>query len=67
VEQHPNIHLYCFSELEDVKGYVGNFELVIRNKATSVDKRKCTGVANVFNLPVELFQSLREGWDAKGD
>ena len=32
VEKHPQIHLHCYSELEEVKGYVGNFDLVIRQK-----------------------------------
>ena len=62
VEQHPNIHLYCFSELEDVKGYVGNFELVIRNKATSVDKRKCTGCGQcILSCPVEFVSEFERG------
>jgi heterodisulfide reductase subunit A-like polyferredoxin len=34
VEKHPKIDLHCYSELEDVKGYVGNFDLVIKKKAT---------------------------------
>ena len=62
VAQHPNIHLYCFSELEDVKGYVGNFELVIRNKATSVDKRKCTGCGQcILSCPVEFVSEFERG------
>ncbi len=62
VEQHPNIHLYCFSELEDVKGYVGNFELVIRKKATSVDGKKCTGCGIcVENCPVEFVSEFERG------
>jgi heterodisulfide reductase subunit A len=62
VEQHPNIHLYCFSELEDAKGYVGNFELVIRNKATSVDKRKCTGCGQcILSCPVEFVSEFERG------
>ncbi|MCB2293366.1 CoB--CoM heterodisulfide reductase iron-sulfur subunit A family protein [Clostridium algoriphilum] len=40
---HPNIHLYTYSELESVTGYVGNFEAVINQKARSVDLDKCTG------------------------
>lgn len=33
VRQHPNIRLLTYSEVEDVKGYVGNFEVTIRKKA----------------------------------
>jgi heterodisulfide reductase subunit A len=62
VEKHPNIHLHCYSELEDVKGYVGNFELVIRIKATSVDGKKCTGCGQcIQNCPVEYISEFERG------
>ena len=38
-----NIELLTYSEVEEVKGYVGNFEVTIRKKARSVDMDKCTG------------------------
>ena len=41
IASHPNISLYAYSELEDVSGYVGNFQVSIRRKATSVDESKC--------------------------
>ncbi len=40
---HPNINLYAYSEVEAVQGYVGNFEVTIRQKARSVNADKCTG------------------------
>ncbi|MBZ9608570.1 CoB--CoM heterodisulfide reductase iron-sulfur subunit A family protein [Clostridium estertheticum] len=40
---HPNINIYTYSELESVKGYVGNFEATINQKSRSVDMDKCTG------------------------
>ena len=43
VAQHPNITLHAYSEVEDVSGYVGNFEVKIRKKASYVDWSKCTG------------------------
>lgn len=43
VAQHPKITLYAASEVEAVSGYVGNFEVSIRKKATFVDWNKCTG------------------------
>ena len=43
VAQHPKITLYACSEVESVSGFVGNFEVVIRKKATCVDNVKCTG------------------------
>lgn len=38
-----NITIYTYSEVEQVKGYVGNFDVRIRKKARSVDLNKCTG------------------------
>ena len=43
VAQHPNITLYACSEVDDITGYVGNFDVKIRRKATYVDWSKCTG------------------------
>jgi len=41
--QHELIRLHAYSEIEDVKGYVGNYQVKIRKKATYVDWTKCTG------------------------
>jgi len=43
VEQHANIELLSYSEVEKVSGYVGNFEVQVRRKARHVDEAKCTG------------------------
>lgn len=40
---HPNITLYTYSEVENVTGYVGNFNVTIRKKARYVDMDKCSG------------------------
>jgi heterodisulfide reductase subunit A len=62
VERHPKINLYCLSELEDVKGYVGNFDLTIRKKATSVDWVKCNGCGVcIKDCPVEFVSQFERG------
>jgi heterodisulfide reductase subunit A2 len=62
VERHPKIHLYCYSELEDVKGYVGNFDLGIRKKATGVDWEKCNGCGLcIEHCPVESVSTFERG------
>ncbi len=43
VAQHPNITLYACAEIEEVNGYVGNFSVKVKRKATYVDWDKCTG------------------------
>jgi heterodisulfide reductase subunit A2 len=43
VAQHPNITVHALAEVEEVGGFVGNFEVKIRRKAAYVDWNKCTG------------------------
>lgn len=40
---HPLIDIWSYSEVEEVAGFVGNFEVTIRKRAKSVDETKCTG------------------------
>ena len=41
--QNEKIHIYAYSEVESVKGFVGNFTVGIKKKARFVDETKCTG------------------------
>lgn len=68
VNQHPNITLYTYSEVEKVGGYVGNFEVDIRKKARSVIFDKCTGcgecmtkcpLGKIGNIPSEFDRGLK--------
>ena len=43
VASHPNIELLTYSQVEDITGYVGNFDVKVRKKARYVDMSKCTG------------------------
>jgi len=62
VERHPGIHLCCYSELEDVKGYVGNFDLAIRKKPAFVDWGKCTGCGLcIQECPVDDVSEFERG------
>jgi len=40
---HPLIDIWAYSEVEEVNGFVGNFDVTIRKKATCVDPKLCTG------------------------
>ncbi len=63
--QNENIHIYSYSEVESVKGFVGNFNVTIKKKARYVDETKCTGCGvctekcpmkktpNLFNLGLD--------------
>lgn len=63
--QNENIRILSYSEVAEVKGFVGNFTVKIRRKARFVDETKCTGcglctekcpqkkVPNEFNLGMD--------------
>ena len=62
---HDKINIYAYSQVEEVKGFVGNFEVKIRKKARFVKEDLCTGcgictekcpqkkVPNEFNLGMD--------------
>jgi len=43
VAQHENITLHAYSEVDSIGGYVGNFQVKVKKKATYVDWTLCTG------------------------
>ena len=43
VAQHPKITLLAAAEVTNVAGYVGNFTVTVKKRATYVDWAKCTG------------------------
>jgi heterodisulfide reductase subunit A len=60
--QHPNIHILAYSEVEKVKGEVGNFEVLIKQKGTFIDWTKCTGCGDCSNVcPVEMYSDFQRG------
>ena len=68
--QNEKVHIYAFSEVESVSGFVGNFTVKIRKKARYVDATKCTGcgecvekcpmkkVPNEFNLGLDNRKAI---------
>jgi heterodisulfide reductase subunit A len=60
VGQHPNIKLMSSSEVEEVGGFVGNFEVKVRRKAVYVDHTKCTGCGLCWeSCPARKIPSVR--------
>ena len=43
IGSHPHITLLTYSEVEQVDGYVGNFNVTVRKKASYVNQDLCTG------------------------
>ena len=68
--QHEKVRIFSYSEVEDVKGFVGNFSVTIKKKARYVDELKCTGcglctekcpqkkVPNAFNLGLDNRRAI---------
>ncbi len=48
-ERHKNIQLFTYSEVKEVKGYIGSYEVKIRKKPRYVDEHKCTGCGECAN------------------
>ena len=68
--QNEKIHIYSYSEVEKVTGFVGNFTVTIKKKARYVDETKCTGCGlctekcpmkktpNLFNLGLDSRSAI---------
>ncbi len=62
VGRHENISLLSYSEVENVSGYVGNYQVRVRRKARFVDEAKCTGCGKCAEVcPVEVSNSFDLG------
>ncbi len=65
VAQNENIRIFSYSEIEDISGFVGNFDVKIKKKARYVKEDICTGcgacvekcpmkkIPNEFNLGMD--------------
>lgn len=70
VAQNEKVTIYSYSEVESLKGFVGNFKASIKRKARYVDETKCTGcgecttkcpqkkVPNDFNLGLDNRRAI---------
>jgi heterodisulfide reductase subunit A len=43
LSRHPNITLLSYSDVEEVKGYIGSYDVKVRRKARFVHEDKCVG------------------------
>ncbi len=64
--RHPNIHLMTYSEVENVSGYVGNFKVTVRKKATFVDQSKCNSCGECAEVcPSSTPDEYQEGFSSR--
>ena len=66
VGAHPNIDLMTCSEVVDVAGYIGNFEVTVKKHAKYVDYEKCTGCGIcIEKCPSKVSSEFDEGLVAR--
>jgi len=59
---HPNIEMLTYSEVVDVNGYIGNFDVKIKTRARCVDHDLCTGCGACWEkCPVKVDSEFDSG------
>ena len=61
VAQEPNIHLYSYTEVAEVNGYVGNYTVTLRRRPRYVREDQCTGCGQCAEVcPVSVPSEFEE-------
>lgn len=64
--QHPHIKLITYAEVVKVDGYIGNFVVTVKQKATFVDSSKCTGCGTCWEkCPTRVPSEYNLGLDKR--
>lgn len=62
--RHPKINLLSCSEVEEVSGYVGSFQVRVRRRPRYVIEDKCTGCGECVKVcPIEALSKFNERLD----
>lgn len=61
IHQNENVELLTYSEIDDVQGYVGNFEVRIKKKARYIREDICDGCGDCWNVcPAFTYSEFNE-------
>lgn len=63
---HPNIELITYSEITDIQGYIGNFQVKILKKPRFVKEDKCTGCGACTEVcPIHVPNEFNFGYSSR--
>lgn len=66
VGRHSKINLLTYSEIENIGGYIGNFQVTVRKKARYVDEKECNACAECEKVcPVVAADEFQEGFSSR--
>jgi heterodisulfide reductase subunit A2 len=66
VGRHPKIKLFAYSEIEQVTGFIGNFNVKVRKKARYVAEEDCTACGDcVTDCPVTIPDEYQQGLSSR--
>jgi len=64
--RHPKIELLTFTEIEDITGFIGNFNVRVRRKTRYVDEKECTACGECAEVcPAYTADEYQEGLSAR--
>lgn len=62
VGKHENIELLTYSEVREVHGYIGNFQVKVEKKPRYIDEESCVGCGSCVEVcPIEMPNYFDEG------
>ena len=66
VGRHPKIKMMTYSEVEEVKGFIGNFKVKVRRKARYVDEVDCTACGEcAIVCPISVPDAYQQGFSSR--
>ena len=63
IKNHPNIELMAYSEVVDVKGFVGNFKVTVKKKPRYIDENICNACGTCASYcSIAIIDRFNEGF-----